>query len=41
MKAVVEFELLPMLEEYWFDEPEKVRRWERNLWGVFGDAVSY
>lgn len=37
MKSVVEFDILPMLSEYWFDEPEKLQRWENNLRGVFDD----
>lgn len=37
MRSVVEFDILPMLGEYWFDEPEKLQRWERNLRGVFDD----
>lgn len=37
MQAVVEFDILPMLTEYWFDEPIKLQRWEKNLRGVFDD----
>lgn len=37
MRSVVEFDLLPMLAEYWFDEPKKLQRWEENLRGVFHD----
>ena len=37
MRSVVEFDILPMLGEYWFDEPEKLKRWEKNLRGVFDD----
>ncbi|MGM9540187.1 AAA family ATPase [Anaerovibrio sp.] len=37
MRSVVEFDILPMLAEYWFDEPAKLRRWEKNLRGVFDD----
>ena len=37
MRSVVEFDILPTLNEYWFDEPEKVQRWEKNLRGVFDD----
>lgn len=37
MRAVVEFDLLPTLAEYWFDDPVKLQRWETNLRGVFGD----
>ena len=28
---VVEFELLPLLREYWFDQPEKIDEWSRRL----------
>lgn len=31
MKSVVEFELIPLLKEYWFDEPAKVKEWSRAL----------
>ena len=37
MRSVVEFDILPMLSEYWFDEPIKLQRWEKNLHGVFDD----
>ena len=37
MRSVVEFDILPMLGEYWFDEPAKLQRWEKNLRGVFDD----
>lgn len=37
MQSVVEFDILPMLREYWFDEPEKVQHWESRLRGVFDD----
>lgn len=37
MRAVVEFDLLPTLAEYWFDEPQKLQSWEKRLRGVFDD----
>ncbi len=37
MRSVVEFEILPMLSEYWFDENDKLQRWEERLRGVFDD----
>lgn len=37
MRSVVEFDILPMLNEYWFDEPAKLQHWEKNLRGVFDD----
>lgn len=32
---IVDFDVLPMLEEYWFDDLDKVQRWENILHGVF------
>ena len=31
LSAIVEYELIPMLREYWFDEPSKVREWSDAL----------
>lgn len=31
LSAIVEYELIPMLREYWFDEPIKVREWADTL----------
>ena len=31
IKSVVEYELIPLLKEYWFDEPTKVRTWANTL----------
>ena len=35
MQEVVDYDILPMLGEYWFDEQEKYQRWENILHGVF------
>ncbi|MCC8183086.1 MAG: AAA family ATPase [Clostridiales bacterium] len=35
MRMVVDFDILPMLDEYWFDDPAKVQRWSNILHGVF------
>jgi 5-methylcytosine-specific restriction protein B len=35
MKDVVDFDILPMLSEYWFDDSGKLQRWENILHGVF------
>ncbi len=35
MKLVVDFDILPMLDEYWFDNPEELQRWSNILHGVF------
>lgn len=37
LKEVVEYDILPMLSEYWFDEPTKVQKWANILRGVFDD----
>jgi len=37
MKAVVYYDIIPMLQEYWFDDRQKVQRWENLLIGVFND----
>lgn len=37
LKEVVEYDILPMLSEYWFDEPAKMQKWENILRGVFND----
>lgn len=31
LSGIVEFELIPLLKEYWFDEPKKVNDWSNNL----------
>ncbi len=35
LHSIVDYEILPMLNEYWFDDPNKVQRWENILHGVF------
>ena len=35
LHSIVEYDILPMLSEYWFDEPAKLQRWENILRGVF------
>ena len=35
MREVVEYDIIPMLNEYWFDEPTQLQKWENNLRGVF------
>ena len=31
LPGIVEYELIPLLKEYWFDEPTKVKDWSSNL----------
>lgn len=35
MHSIVDYDILPMLSEYWFDDPNKLQRWENILQGVF------
>lgn len=35
LRSIVDYDILPMLREYWFDEPDKVQHWENVLQGVF------
>lgn len=34
LDIIVNYEILPMLSEYWFDEPVTLQRWESNLRGA-------
>lgn len=31
MRHIVDFEIIPLLREYWFDEPQKVKSWAQTL----------
>lgn len=35
LKTVVEYDIIPMLSEYWFDDSAKLQRWTNVLRGVF------
>ena len=35
--SVIQYDIIPMLKEYWFDEPEKVSKWAKALEGVLDD----
>ena len=34
LSSIVEYELIPMLKEYWFDEPLRVKEWSDILRGA-------
>lgn len=34
LNTIVKHEILPLLHEYWFDDPEKVQEWEKRLKGA-------
>lgn len=35
LHSIVDYDILPMLNEYWFDDTNKLQRWENILQGVF------
>lgn len=35
LHSIVDYDILPMLSEYWFDDTSKLQRWENILRGVF------
>lgn len=35
--SIIEFELIPLLNEYWFDEQSKIEEWTKKLRGVLSD----
>ena len=37
LSSIIKFELLPLLNEYWFDEKSKIEDWTRKLRGTLND----
>lgn len=37
LKAIVKYDIIPTLEEYWFDNDVKVQEWSDKLNGIFND----
>jgi len=37
MHSIVDYDILPVLSEYWFDDSGKLQHWENILRGVFYD----
>ena len=37
LKVVIEYEIIPLIKEYWFDEPNQVTQWAEKLRGVLND----
>ena len=37
VSAIIEFELIPLINEYWFDEQTKISDWSAKLRGVMND----
>ena len=32
LEDIVSYEIIPLIKEYWFDEPQKVKDWSDSLW---------
>lgn len=37
LKEIVEYDIIPMLEEYWFDDKEKANSWSNDLRGIINE----
>ena len=37
LKSIVNYEIIPMLEEYWFDDETKLKHWSNMLLSVFNE----
>lgn len=37
VRGVVEYEIIPLIEEYWFDDDKKVEEWTKALYQALGD----
>ena len=35
LKNVIEYDICPMLDEYWFDDKQKADSWQKRLTGIF------
>ena len=40
LNYIVNYELIPLLKEYWFDEPKKVETWSEKLRSVINDSTK-
>jgi len=37
LESVIKYEIIPLLNEYWFDEPSKIEQWSKRLRDVLND----
>ena len=35
LEDIIRFEIVPLLEEYWYDDEETLIKWKENLYGYF------
>ncbi len=33
LRSIIRFDIVPLLEEYWYDDPQKVENWKNKLLG--------
>ncbi len=38
LRAIVEYDIIPMLSEYWFDNKDQFDKWSAKLRGIFHDS---
>ncbi|MBQ8640479.1 MAG: AAA family ATPase [Lachnospiraceae bacterium] len=41
LQSVLEYDILPTLKEYWFDDKDRHERWEKKLWSVFNERTDH
>ena len=37
LRSIAEYDIIPMLNEYWFDDSDSLNKWSANLRGIFND----
>ena len=40
VRNVVEFEIIPLIEEYWFDNEDEYKKWEKALYQAIGEKYD-
>ena len=40
VRNVVEYEIIPMIEEYWFDDDKKTNEWKKTLYQALGEEYD-
>ena len=39
LKYIIQFKIIPLLNEYWYDDKEKVEYWEKELYSCIGQII--
>ena len=39
IEEVIEFDIIPLLKEYWFDDYDKLEKWEKILRDIVNQMV--